>query len=92
MKKIYEYKLRLDEYQVVKMPEDAEYLTAQVQHGQIVFWAIVDPETPIESRRIRIYSTGTPLDENVDFAERWHIGTVQMGSFVCHVFDEGAVE
>lgn len=92
MKKIFKYPLRLDEFQTVKMPEDAEYLTAQVQHGQIVFWAIVDPDTPIERRKIHIYGTGVSLDEDVDFAERWHIGTVQMGSFVFHVFDEGAVE
>jgi hypothetical protein len=57
-KTVYKYSLRVDDEQVVLLPRDAELLTIQVQHGQPVLWALVDPTRIEEPRKISIRGTG----------------------------------
>jgi len=71
----------------VSMPAGARLLTAQMQHGSLFVWAIVDPSAPRVLRCIRVYGTGHELPANPGA----YLGTVQMhdGALVLHVFDEG---
>ena len=90
MSEIWKFTLTALIDQTISIPADAEYLTAQAQDGQAVIWAIVNPDNPVEKRKIYVYGTGCPLDDSTDFAERWHLGTVPIDSFVWHIFDEGS--
>jgi hypothetical protein len=51
--------------------------------SDLCIWALVDPEAPTAARTICIYGTGHPCGEEA------HIGTVEIGPFVWHVFDAG---
>ena len=69
----------------IDMPECAELLTVQVQHGEPQVWALVTPGNPIESRTFRIAGTGHPIAEHVEE----YVGTFQMlsGSLIFHLFE-----
>ncbi len=70
----------------IEVPLGAEYLTCQMQHGEICAWFIVDPlkRDTTEVRRYQIIGTGH--DFSPDGLE-W-FATVQDGSFVWHLFQE----
>jgi len=70
----------------VTMPHGAEVLSAQVQHGLLCVWAVVDLEVELtEERVVRVYTTG----EHGEFPGEY-AGTVQFneGTLVLHVFVE----
>lgn len=70
---------------VVDMPVGAEVLDAQLQRGQLVLWAIVDPDAETEQRLFRVCMTG----ETVSRPERLrHISTLQYHEFVYHIFED----
>jgi len=68
------------------MPVDAKILCTATQGQQVCLWALVDSDQKkMETRRIRIYGTGHPIDEpNLEY-----IGTYQLmdGRFIGHVFE-----
>ena len=70
----------------VPMPEGAEILSVQMQHGTPVLWALVDPEAPAEVRRIEVIGTG---QESTDLGKEDHIATLQLegGGLVLHIFE-----
>ena len=74
----------------IKMPRDAKILSVEVQYDSIAIWAIVDPEEILVVRNFLVIGTGHFLEEELfDFP---FIGTVLLGTFVFHIFDEGEVQ
>lgn len=68
----------------ISMPEGAQILTVQIQNGQLVLWAMVDPHAFHEKRLFRIIATG----EDIHASEKWkYVGTFQKAWFVGHVFE-----
>ncbi len=85
---IWKFPIDIRDKQLVEMPECAEILTVQVQHGQPCLWASVDPSRKREWRRIFTVGTGhwpKPL------ADWRYIGTYQLsnGDLVYHIFANG---
>jgi hypothetical protein len=67
----------------LELPGFPEFLTCQVQAGQPVFWAVVEPEARRRYYKFRVMGTGNPFRSTED----WHyIGTFQLGGFVGHLF------
>ena len=88
MKKIvYKYKLETFDC-AIKVPKGITPLHVAVQYGNIIVWALVDPEAPLISRRFKVIGTGTPINTTGD--EKF-LGTVFQGHLVWHVFDCGEV-
>jgi hypothetical protein len=82
MKQIWKFKLA---HGMIEVPRGAQYLTCQMQHGEICAWFIVDPaERDLEVRRYQIIGTGH--DFNPQGLE--HFATVQDGAYVWHLFQE----
>ena len=82
MKTIYKYPLEFDKVQQIELPIDYEMLSAQVQNEKICLWAKVSSTLHKVKRSIYIYGTGTEIQED----NLSHIGTVQDGIYVWHVF------
>ncbi len=85
MKSVWKFPLEVDCVQSIAMPFDAEILCVQAQYGRLVLWAIVEPDSAKEQRRIVVAGTGQELP---NFKGRY-IGTVQMmeGQLIWHVFE-----
>jgi predicted regulator of amino acid metabolism with ACT domain len=87
MKRIFKYRIKIDDLQEIQMPVGAEILTVQVQQETPCIWAMVDDDVPImHTRRIETFGTGHAVQE----AERKYIGTYQIrnGALVFHVFEQ----
>ena len=87
MKTIYKYPVPVTDRPTILLPDAAEILTVQVQDGNIMLWAVADPEKPIHNRRLWLYGTGHPMWGT----EGRYIATVQTGKLVWHIFDEATV-
>ena len=87
MKRVWKFTLNMADEQIVKMPMGANLLSIQLQGGEMVMWALVDPLTPnVGHRMIQCYGTGSGLR-----SVGQHVATVQAGSLVYHFFDGGWV-
>lgn len=92
MKTIYKYPLPTpamdSNFVIIEMPDGAQPLHVDVQHGQVCIWAVVDPERPMVRRRIRVIGTGLDASDVEHIA---YIGSVLLlnGTFVFHIFDAG---
>jgi hypothetical protein len=88
MSKIFKYKLKVTDMQVIALPAMHQILSAQVQRGEICVWARVWEDTPLVSKWFYIFGTGHAIADGIpmDF-----IDTVQMhdGSLIFHVFCGG---
>lgn len=83
---IYKYPIKLTDSQKVKLPINAEILTAQMQDDTLCLWAKVEESnTSMEERIIDIFGTGCPISDE----HRRYIGTTQMhgGALIWHVFE-----
>lgn len=87
MRKIFKYPLETVGLQEVEIPEDAQILSVQEQHGFLCLWALVDPDKTKEKKRIFLAGTGHPISEDIDLK---FIGTVQVPQtdLVWHLFEE----
>lgn len=87
--RVYKYPLPLGDWVSVYMPEGAEPLCVQVQHGQPCLWARATIGAPPIVHHFRIAGTGHDLGSNVGK----HVGSFQLegGALVFHVFAEGGV-
>lgn len=81
---IWKFPLAIADTQVVAMRSGAKVLAVQAQGDALCLWAIVDPDAPDEAVEFRIHGTGHPLPNDAHRYE--HVGTVQQGAFVWHVF------
>lgn len=90
MKKIFKYPFGnlIHGRAVIAMPSNADVLSVGAQNDQIVVWALVDESAETFGRLFLICWTGI----EVDVQKSKYIGTVQIGTIVCHVFDEGFIE
>ncbi len=81
---VYKYSLRIDDEQMVLLPEQARILAVQVQNGRPCLWALVDTALPAEPRKILIRGTG----HDAAGVGRY-ISTFQMqgGALVFHAFE-----
>jgi hypothetical protein len=70
----------------LQMPQGAQVLTAQMQHGDLCVWAKVDPSRPLELRLFDVYGTGHTMPAD---PRHCYVGTVQAdgGALVWHVFE-----
>ena len=76
---------------VIEMPEGAQILTVQVQHGQPCIWAVVDVNAPKRKYEFWIWPTGGQTDTPPLMAKEYYVGTFQLenGTLVFHVFCRG---
>lgn len=72
----------------VDLPEGAQVLHVHEQRGEVCLWAMVDPQSMIESRTFLVTGTGHDFS-GVDKTD--YIGSVHLegGSLVFHVFEVG---
>jgi len=84
MESIWKFKLEVADSQTVKMPEDAEIICVQIQHGEICVWVKVNIEAPKEDKVFKMYGTG----HEHAFIEGKYVGSVQQmnGQLVWHIF------
>lgn len=82
---IYKYQIEITSKQKVRLPINAEILTAQMQGDTLCLWALVEEGNSTEDRIIEVFGTGHPMSDDA----RRHIGTTQMhgGALVWHVFE-----
>ncbi len=85
IKKILRYDLQLGDEVALQLPRGAEVLTAQVQGGRPVLWALVDPDEPRVLRRFQLHKTGEPAPGFLG-GER-HLATLQVGEDAYHLFE-----
>lgn len=81
---IHKYVLPFFDRVPLRMPADANVLSVGEQGGRVCLWAEVDTDTYAETRAFCLRGTGNPLDGT----EGRFIGTVQIGLFVWHVYEE----
>lgn len=80
---IRKYPLAVVDTQYVRMPKGATLLSAQVQEGLPMLWALVDEEsTEYKDRQIQTFGTGQPIVKAGKY-----LNTYQLGGLVLHVFD-----
>jgi len=85
MKTIYKYPFRPTDRIVIDMPEGAEILCVQMQHGTPQVWAVVNPDAMPKARVLCLRGTGHAMKGN----EGHYVGTFQMdgGMLVFHLFE-----
>jgi len=69
----------------VLMPRGAQIVHVAMQGHQIMLWALVDKDAPLEDRHFVTVGTGWPLD--VVGGNLKHVGTVLHGELVWHVVE-----
>lgn len=82
----WEFPIKVEDEQTLRMPKGAQAIAVQVQgmNGPCL-WAIVEPHKPLEDRVIITYGTGQPMQEDPSFTQEY-ISTYQIGYKVFHVF------
>jgi len=82
--KIYKYPIR-DTAVTLEIPELARILSVREQRGQIMLWALVEPDAPLRERRIVIIGTGHDMPNGrLDFIETFFMAN---GDLVFHAFE-----
>lgn len=84
MQTIHKYQLKLESKQQVDIPYPAKIIKADIQNGNIFIWAICNPSFEPVTKIIEMFGTG----EKMENAVRNHIDTVQVNSFVWHIFEK----
>jgi hypothetical protein len=88
MQTIYKYQLKeLFRENRVKMPENAQILSIQMQEQYPCIWALVETDNPEIERVIEVIGTGNSI-KDLELQERTFIATVQLSSqLVFHFFE-----
>jgi hypothetical protein len=87
MRTIYKYQLKLQDDQVIEIPEGAEIISAREQRGEICIWAIVPVPTEVQMKiTVHIRGTGHTMPEGT--ANTMFIDTVMLPevNLVFHLF------
>ena len=83
-KRIFKYKVPLDTFVSMDMPEGAEPLHFGIQNDEPTLWAKVDPDNPIVSKKFMLFSTGYWFEDD----HLKYIGTViNLDRYVWHLFE-----
>ncbi len=82
---IWKYALEVTDLQIIRLPFGARPLGVQLQFGEPMLWAMVDPSAPLEARSIVTLGTGNPFSGIAGE----YLGTYQLtgGALVFHVFE-----
>jgi hypothetical protein len=88
---IWKFPFKLADAVVLSMPRGAQLLhvgpSNEPGKGDLCVWARVVPGNPRVTRHLRVYGTRHTLAPSSG-ADRY-IGTVELGIFVWHVYDDG---
>lgn len=86
MQVIHKHVLPLQSSSVIAIIEGAEILDIQMQGENIHIWEQHNIQTQkLVDRHFKVVGTGHPFDDT----GLWYLGTVQQGSYVWHVFEQG---
>lgn len=83
--RIYKYKLRITDEQEVLMPERFRALSVGMQGNDLIVWALVAEDTHKIPIKFYVVGTGNPAEHVMEDGVLF-VGTVQMQTFVWHVF------
>lgn len=85
--RIWKWKLKITDHQIINVPADAEFLDVQMQGDDCCIWYACDESAPLRPRSIAIYGAGNPIPEEAGK----YIATFQMegGALVFHAFEFG---
>jgi hypothetical protein len=83
---IHKYTVETEDSFTLDMPQGAEVLCVQLQHGVPQIWALVEDDAPRQTRSFAVRGTGHDCG---GLSAGQYIGTYQLveGSFVGHVFE-----
>lgn len=86
--RIFKYPVRIRDKFEVELPQSAEILDVQLQFGEPMMWALVDPQEQKVTRRFRVIGTGHPIESD-DLHRLHYVGTFQVagGDMVFHLFN-----
>ena len=83
-KQIWKYPIKVEDSQVIEIPNDFEILDIQLQNGYLSLWALVDVESTKEKVTIDIFGTGHTIDTKIS---RQYIKTIILNpTMVIHIF------
>lgn len=92
MKRIYKYKIEIQDWFQLEIPKGSQFLTAQLQRDELQAWFLVncDNEQDFEDGKSRerfmfyIFGTGHPFDERPGLR---YVETIQLtNGLVFHIF------
>jgi len=86
--KIFKYNVAPQKIITIPMPQGAEILSFQVQHGEPCIWALVDEKAIFENRYFKLFGTGHEVYQDMGVVRKF-IGTIQLdnGNLVFHLFE-----
>jgi hypothetical protein len=84
MREIWKFPLEITDRQNISMPCVFRLLTVQVQNGQPVAWAVVEPKSA--RVEVRFFCVGTGNPEMILSDIQAYLGTVQLDGLVWHYF------
>ena len=84
MNRIYKYRIKIRDVQVLSLPKDARVLCFQLQDDIPCIWAVIDDRAPKEERTFYIFGTGHPMTQEWG---QYH-GTIQQHGLVWHLFEK----
>lgn len=87
---VWKYPVPITDELTLNLPAGARILSLQAQRGQVVLWALVNPDKRETPRRFRLTGTGHPME--IEPARLTHLGTVQLqvGYLIYHLFEVDA--
>lgn len=88
-KVIWKFPIKIGSYCELQIPKDGQILTVQEQFNEPMVWALVNPESLKETRRLIVVGTGHEIPDLVQNVIKKYIGTFQTdgGNYVFHVFE-----
>jgi hypothetical protein len=87
---IWKFPFKIGDVVMLRMPKGATLLHVGQSNetmSDLCVWARVTPAAPLVVRRLRVYGTGHDLAPSSGHDR--YVGTVELGVFVWHVFDDG---
>lgn len=85
MRTIWKYSISPNSTQGLYLPQNAKLIHVGDQHGVLSLWFELDPSNTTELREFIVYGTGWAMIE--DGMAYHHVGSVQSGEFVWHVYE-----
>jgi len=82
--KIYKLSLEIQPSQIILIPEDAEIMDIQMQHGNPVMWFLANPKSKQIEVKINIYETGHSVNDSE--CTDVYLATIQYEYSIWHFF------
>lgn len=87
MKTVYKYALQTSGITKLHLPENAQPLHADIQHGVLQLWALVDTDQPLVPRSFIIAGTGEAMLPGLHIKQYVNTFLMYGGEYVFHVFE-----